>query len=384
MLQAWLTPTPRDTGFMPLDQLGWAVGTSFGHKRTRNEDRACIARLQVSGRPTGIYLAIVCDGLGGMHGGEESAVTAASAVIAHTYQRLLQGKREPLEAVLDAIRVANDDIYNKFRGQGGTTISVLLLIPGREAVGINVGDSRIYELRNGEKLIQLTSDDNIAAEVGNLKALDPAGLQQLEFGEHLTQFVGIGPDIRIHPIRIQAKGDSSFLLASDGAWRYINGVFNKVVVAAPNANEVVRRTILVANWAGGFDNTTVIALSGKESLAAVDEEFKSRGPMSNRIDLWSSYDHWSIFLDAAAKVPTSPSASGKGRARPQVARVVGPKKKEQGRSLQKDLITEPKADDQERLVNRAPADKPVDKQKQLNIEIVIEDHAQISPENSNP
>ncbi len=98
-------------------------------------------------------LFIVADGMGGHAAGEvasEMAVQIVSRELAEIRQ--LAGD-QPRERVADSIRNANRAIYertiNESDKQGmGTTVSVLLVSGTRWLIG-QVGDSRIYLLRDG-------------------------------------------------------------------------------------------------------------------------------------------------------------------------------------------------------------------------------------------
>src|SRR5690606_12146847 len=114
--------------------------------------------------PRGLF--VVADGMGGHAAGE-----VASEMAVHILTReLLQGAFEEaraIECVAEALRRANVAIYQRtadeVEKQGmGTTASVLFLLGARYVIG-QVGDSRIYLLRDG-RLRQLTKDHSYVQE----------------------------------------------------------------------------------------------------------------------------------------------------------------------------------------------------------------------------
>lgn len=106
-------------------------------------------------------LFIVADGMGGHAAGEVASEMAVQIV-----ERELQGirsldDRSAAEKLAEALRKANRNIHDRtiteVDKQGmGTTASVLLISSTRYLIG-QVGDSRVYLLRDGA-LQQLTKD----------------------------------------------------------------------------------------------------------------------------------------------------------------------------------------------------------------------------------
>src|SRR5512135_480086 len=83
---------------------GVALATSVGKRRQGNQDRACVIRfVSKGGKPTSV--AIVCDGLGGMKGGDRAAAIAVASIAA----RLALNDRSVSmpKTILEAVRYAN-------------------------------------------------------------------------------------------------------------------------------------------------------------------------------------------------------------------------------------------------------------------------------------
>lgn len=102
-----------------------ALGSSLGLVRKQNEDRCLVVRGSYAKSPRGDFTAaIVCDGLGGMSQGGEAAVLAASAFAAHLYCSATSSWEERLSR---AIAYANHEVYRHLHGNGGTTLSAVIV-----------------------------------------------------------------------------------------------------------------------------------------------------------------------------------------------------------------------------------------------------------------
>src|SRR5882757_3521039 len=134
-----------------------AARTDVGLIRSGNEDNFAVNAPASGDR--GLF--IVADGMGGHAAGE-----VASEMAVQVIELELAGVRDltdkaTADRVTEALRKANRNIHDRtiteVDKQGmGTTASVLLLSTNRYMIG-QVGDSRVYLLRDGA-LHQLTKD----------------------------------------------------------------------------------------------------------------------------------------------------------------------------------------------------------------------------------
>lgn len=119
-----------------------ALGTSLGLLRRKQEDTAAIAS---NGDRV---LAIVCDGMGGMREGAWCSLTARRTAI----DLWLSGCN--IEEIPKKI---NKKVYDRLRGDGGTTIVMAEVQRDGSATIIHAGDSRAYILGECNRVTQ-TSD----------------------------------------------------------------------------------------------------------------------------------------------------------------------------------------------------------------------------------
>ena len=162
-------------------------------------------------------------------------------------------------------RVGEEDI--KYRGMGCTIVALLLVDPDR-AIIANVGDSRIYLVRNAT-LNQLNEDHTLLNEY--LKS-DPDFLNRKEeyamnhLDHILVRALGIEPyiDVDVKEMKVQ-KGDM-FLLCSDGLTDMLSDeeIF-QTVQAEKKLDKLCDKLVALANEKGGVDNITAVLVKIEES-----------------------------------------------------------------------------------------------------------------------
>lgn len=167
-------------------------------------------------------LAIVCDGMGGMQGGERASRCCAEYLFSRYYSMQYGSARDfyteeiPLA---DRFVAALKNESGSPLGGGTTLVSVLVL--NSRIYFASVGDSRIYLFRSG-KLTQLTRDHNyflVLSQRVKDGEITPEEAKADRQKEALISYVGMGsgPDIiDIEAEGIPAKTNDILLLCSDG------------------------------------------------------------------------------------------------------------------------------------------------------------------------
>jgi serine/threonine protein phosphatase PrpC len=233
-----------------------AARTDVGIVRSGNED----TYLMLAGR--GVF--IVADGMGG-HAAGEVASEMAVRITSHEIGSLLGlSDAEAGDRMRSAIRSANGAIFNQTLSERdkcgmGTTATVLVLMPRRYLIG-QVGDSRVYQLRN-RQLLQLTKDHSLAQELVDAGLLTPDQARVHASSNVITRYVGasgdVVPDISFGTIE---RGDI-LLIASDG----LTGMLEdehliRILSSDGGPQHWVDRMITEANRRGGLDNITAIVI----------------------------------------------------------------------------------------------------------------------------
>jgi serine/threonine protein phosphatase PrpC len=226
--------------------------------RSGNEDNFAVSASGDRG------LFIVADGMGGHAAGE-----VASEMAVQTIQRELHSVRDlddrsTPQKVMEALKAANRNIHDRtiteVDKQGmGTTASVLLLSGTRYLIG-QVGDSRVYLLRDGA-LQQLTKDHSYVQEQVDAGFLTPEQARYHPYSNVITRCVGASPDVEPDIYQGESRVGDLFLVASDGLTGMVDDRrLQTLLMSRAEPERKVHSLIAEANGRGGLDNITAIVV----------------------------------------------------------------------------------------------------------------------------
>lgn len=210
-------------------------------------------------------LFVVADGMGGHAAGEVASEMAVSII-----SRELKDvrRREHLlseELLARALKLANAEIYARTIAEEdkhgmGTTVSVLMVGKGQYVVA-QVGDSRVYLLRDGA-LRQLTKDHSYVQEQVDAGMLTPEQARYHPYSNVITRCVGAGGDVQPDTYVGEVRPGDRFLVASDGLTGMVDDRrLQQLLMARATPQRLVDALISEANGRGGLDNITAIVVS---------------------------------------------------------------------------------------------------------------------------
>ncbi len=238
-------------------QLAAAARTDVGMVRAGNEDSFFADATPQRG------LFVVADGMGGHAAGEVASAMAVDIVRRDLSElHALSDAAEPRLA--DALKAANHSIFlrtvTEIDKQGmGTTASVLLIADGRYLIG-QVGDSRVYLLREG-KLQQLTKDHSYVQEQVDAGFLTPEQARNHPYSNVITRCVGAGESVEPDTYHGVVSPGDVFLVASDGLTGMVDDRRLGYLLSLPlEPRKIVDALIKEANARGGLDNITAIVV----------------------------------------------------------------------------------------------------------------------------
>ena len=252
--------------------------SDVGRKRPHNEDST------ISDPEHG--LVILADGMGGYKAGEVASAIAVMTVLEDVKAGLKNGNissdmptgnlSNQSSLVKNAINHANSNIYNIAKTDAechgmGTTIVTGLISGDRISIG-NVGDSRLYRLRNG-KFQQITKDHSLIQELVDRGLYTPEEAQAKMPKNLVTRALGLDSEVEIDIIEDQVETGDIFLLCSDGLNDMVNDEEIHLTLSKYSANLVQAAESLVqlANKNGGKDNISVVLVRIVEEKATPDE-----------------------------------------------------------------------------------------------------------------
>jgi len=210
----------------------------------------------------GVFM--VADGMGGHAAGEVASEMAVqivaralllleSVVQVDAAERTAQSLRDANRAIYDRMLVENDK-------QGmGTTASVLVLSDDRYLIG-QIGDSRIYLLRDGA-LTQITKDHSYVQEQVDAGLLTSEQARYHPYSNVITRCVGATETVEPDLYAGEARAGDVFLVASDGLTGMVDDRrLQQILLARSGPGRIVDALIAEANGRGGLDNITAIVV----------------------------------------------------------------------------------------------------------------------------
>ena len=217
---------------------------------------------------------IVADGMGGHAAGEVASEMAVEILRDQLSALRDLHDRNAADKVMNALRGANLAIYNRTvtetDKQGmGTTASVLIISGRRYLIG-QVGDSRIYLLRDGV-LRQLTKDHSYVQEQVDAGFLTPEQARYHPYSNVITRCVGASDDVEPDSFAGETRDGDLFLVASDGLTGMVDDRrLQQLLISRAEPQRIVDSLIAEANGRGGLDNITAILVLVRGTGEAID------------------------------------------------------------------------------------------------------------------
>jgi protein phosphatase len=244
----------------------------------KNEDRYGVsAFLADSQSDYPVVLAVLCDGIGGHRAGEVAADIGVRTI---TETIAASDGRQPLMILERAIKKANHAIYQaSLSDQGrkgmGATCACALVMDNQLYTG-NLGDSRIYLLRDGH-ILQLSTDHTWLQEAYDAGIIDERAGEAHPNAHVIRRYLGSPkapqPDFRLW--FFEGEGDAEalnnqglllepgdvILVCSDGLTDLVSDEEIQAVVKSTPFADIPKVLIDLANARGGHDNITVILMA---------------------------------------------------------------------------------------------------------------------------
>lgn len=242
--------------------------TDVGRRRPHNEDSfACDDEL-------GLY--VVADGVGGHAKGEIASAESVEHVAGWVQRHL--GEIDQLLAAGDEASVyrvrrivesgVQSACYMVFgmaemdpekRGMS-TTLSAMLIRGGRLFIA-QVGDSRVYRLRD-ERVAQLTEDHTLINYKLKHGLITPEEAKRAGGKNVITRAVGHKDYVQVDTHHDVAHAGDRYLLCTDGLHGYIDNDDEVVeLMRVEPLEDACRQAIELANQRGGRDNITAVMVA---------------------------------------------------------------------------------------------------------------------------
>jgi protein phosphatase len=232
--------------------------TDIGCKRSNNEDAFGISRIEEG------LLAVVCDGMGGHHGGEVASELAVNCFLTEVPRLLQQG--EPLQYALSGAgnvahcAIRQRAVENPELDKMGTTL-VAIFLQNCDLSVFHAGDSRCY-LHDGKELKQITRDDSVIQKMLD-SGLSEADIANSPFRNLLSNSLNAVQDLVTFSFnQLRVEWGNRLLLCSDGLSNTLS--FQEISVIMGNrrhtVDECAGQLIAKSLEKNVSDNVTVVVI----------------------------------------------------------------------------------------------------------------------------
>ena len=240
-------------------KLKWGASTDVGMVRQQNEDSYLAEE----------NLYVVADGMGGHNAGE-----VASALAVTTLKAGARTGIDSVERFRELVQQANTAIYtasldDSTQSGMGTTLTALSIVAGEEprVLVANVGDARTYMWRNGA-LTRLSVDHSYVQELVNEGIITPEEARVHPRRNIVTRALGIDRSVVVDVFSHLVRTGDRIVLCSDGLVDEVSDADIAVVLGQhSDPQDTAEALVMVANTAGGRDNTTVIVMDVLDDIS---------------------------------------------------------------------------------------------------------------------
>ncbi len=222
-------------------------------------------------------LAVVCDGMGGMEGGQLASNTVVSTLIELFKER---DRSEPISSFyLRSIDILDEKVVALIDSEGarlnaGTTV-VSAYIEKYFLYWMSIGDSRMYLLR-GDDIVAATRDHNYFLTLNAMPESFVPTADDIAQGSALISYIGMGGvsimDISNNPIALVP--DDYILLTTDGLFKAltdedIKNTIRSDITVAEKADKLLEMAEKLAPESR--DNISFVLISVKENSNETDK-----------------------------------------------------------------------------------------------------------------
>lgn len=239
----------------------WAL-TDPGCVRAQNQDTYLVEKLDKH-----TLLCVVCDGMGGAKSGNIASSLAADVFVQQVKQTWNgDTNQDHVDQMLkNAVKLANFTVFDQaqqfdeFTGMGTTLVAVLL--SGKRATVVNVGDSRLYHVdRVG--IHQITVDHSVVQLMVSRGELTPEQAKTYPGKSLITRAIGTESMVSCDVFHKKVSDGDYFLLCSDGLSNLMDDQEILFEVAhGQDKSKCCQRLLDIAKHRGAPDNVTSVLVA---------------------------------------------------------------------------------------------------------------------------
>ncbi|WP_324823716.1 Stp1/IreP family PP2C-type Ser/Thr phosphatase [Sinanaerobacter sp. ZZT-01] len=233
--------------------------TDRGRQRSNNEDAFFIMPAQ--------RVYIVADGVGGHNSGEIASrfvVQQIAEYVAKNHIPATNGEEELKQYLLKCLRQVNRQLYEMAKESqknvGMATTLALVYMNDMKAYIVNVGDSRVYLIR--DKLIrQITEDHTYVNQLLKSGAITKEEADCHPKRNMITRAIGAEYDLSPDFYQFKVYEGDLILMCTDGLYGELSEEkINAMAQGKRSMHRLANDYVKEANERGGKDNITVVCI----------------------------------------------------------------------------------------------------------------------------
>ena len=253
-----------------LNKILIGLETNIGKRKTQQDAAIVSTNDREENAEVQKTLAVLCDGMGGMEGGEKASNLCVNTI----HKDFYDGKKIPdiTQFLFDEIDKMDIEVADLCSDEGkplkaGTTL-VAVVIENNKLYWASVGDSRLYIIRD-EEILQITKDHNYLMELMEMVEQKRITLEEAlddDDKEALVSYIGIGgiKYVDYNKNAFELLPGDCLIMCSDGLYRALDNEAIKQIVMASDGDmpETAKYLVEEAMKLGNKyqDNTTVITI----------------------------------------------------------------------------------------------------------------------------
>ena len=231
--------------------------TDIGRLRSSNQDTC-----RCGSFPDGGAWSVVCDGMGGVSGGNVASTLACEAIACVFENASVANMEEDAvrEMMLSAVQKANDAVLHRAQEEPelygmGTTVVAAIAFGGVLHIA-HAGDSRCY-LKTALGVKQVTTDHSYVQQLVESGVITEDEARVHPQRNLITRVVGVHPDMECDYACYNFEPGDLALSCTDGLSHYLERDTLLFFISNYRGEQLAEELIQYANSKGGSDNITV-------------------------------------------------------------------------------------------------------------------------------
>lgn len=241
--------------------LKYAATSAIG-KRSSQQDSLFV------GEKDGALLAVICDGMGGMNGGERASELAVQMLVEAFFLENVKNIPEFYKRKAVSIDQAVYNLQEAGQRLGAGTTMISVFVKGNGLYWFSVGDSKVYLYRRGEMICPVPAHNYrylLDQMYQNGQISETTYQNEQKKGEALISFLGIGDlnrmEVNMQPFRYEPE--DTILLCSDGLYKSLSEQqIKEIIEQKVPIHDKIKVLLNSALEKGGSrqDNTSIILI----------------------------------------------------------------------------------------------------------------------------